>query len=85
MDNNYISKSKAPHKAMRRTLGVKLFARRQELQLTQRYVYRKTGVKPWKIDRAEIGKGNVLWGDIVTLLNFYGRTINFETLLTESV
>ena len=77
----YISQSQQKQSALRRTLGVQLFSCRQKLRLSLRHVQDKTGVPIRAIDRLEIGKGDIRWGYLLLLLNYYERTINFATLL----
>ena len=74
---DYVSQSKQKQSALRRTLGVQLFACRQQL----RHVQDKTGIPIRVIDRLEIGKGDVGWGYLLLLLNYYERTIDFAKLL----
>lgn len=42
------------------------------------YVARRTGIKAEVIDRIEIGKGNVAWGDLLALIDFYGWRFDFN-------
>ena len=42
------------------------------------YVARRTGLKAEVIDRIEIGKGNVAWGDLLALIDFYGWRFDFN-------
>lgn len=83
MQNTYISKAKSPRKAMLRTLGFRLFQKRQEMCLTHQSMYLRTGIGPAILDKIEIGKGDVHWGDVLILLNFYERTVDFASLLKE--
>ena len=77
----YVSQSQQKQRALRRTMGVQLFACRQQLRQTLMHVQEKTGVPIRIIDRLEIGKGDVRWGYVLLLLNYYERTINFARLL----
>ena len=77
----YISQSQQKQSALRRTLGVRLFACRQHLRLSLRHVQDKTGVPIRAIDRLEIGKGDIRWGYLLLLLNYYEMTIDFAALL----
>ena len=77
----YTSQSQQKQHALRRTLGVQLFACRQKLRQSLKHVQEKTGVPIRIIDRLEIGKGDVRWGYVLLLLNYYERTINFARLL----
>ena len=78
---DYVSQSKQKQSALRRTLGVQLFACRQQLRQSLRHVQDKTGIPIRVIDRLEIGKGDVGWGYVILLLSYYKRTINFAKLL----
>ena len=78
---DYVSQSKQKQSALRRTLGVQLFACRQQLRQSLRHVQDKTGIPIRVIDRLEIGKGDVSWGYLLLLLNYYERTIDFAKLL----
>ena len=42
------------------------------------YNARRTGLKAEVIDRIEIGKGNVAWGDLLALIDFYGWRFDFN-------
>ena len=77
----YVSQAKQKQSALRRTLGVQLFSCRHKLRLSLKHVQDKTGVPIRAIDRLEIGKGDIRWGYLLLLLNYYERTINFATLL----
>ena len=77
----YVSQAKQKQSALRRTLGVQLFSCRHKLRLSLKHVQDKTGVPIRVIDRLEIGKGDIRWGYLLLLLNYYERTINFATLL----
>ena len=77
----YVSQAKQKQSALRRTLGVQLFSCRHKLRLSLKHVQDKTGVPIRVIDRLEIGKGDIRWGYLLLLLNYYERTINFGTLL----
>ena len=77
----YVSQAKQKQSALRRTLGVRLFACRHKLRLSLKHVQDKTGVPIRAIDRLEIGKGDIRWGYLLLLLNYYEQTINFGTLL----
>ena len=43
-----------------------------------RRILRHTGLKAEVIDRIEIGKGNVAWGDLLALIDFYGWRFDFN-------
>ena len=77
----YISQSQQKQSALRRTLGVRLFACRHKLRLSLKHVQDKTGVPIRAIDRLEIGKGDIRWGYLLLLLNYYEMTIDFAALL----
>ena len=77
----YDSQSQQKQRALRRTMGVQLFACRQQLRQTLMHVQEKTGVPAIDIDRLELGKGDVGWGYVILLLSYYKRTINFAKLL----
>ncbi len=77
----YVSQSQQKQRALRRTMGVQLFACRQQLRQTLMHVQEKTGVPARDIDRLELGKGDVGWGYVLLLLSYYKRTINFAKLL----
>ena len=77
----YTSQSQQKQHALRRTLGVQLFACRQKLRQSLKHVQEKTGVPARDIDRLELGKGDVGWGYLLLLLNYYERTIDFAKLL----
>ena len=64
----YTSQSQQKQHALRRTLGVQLFACRQKLRQSLKHVQEKTGVPIRIIDRLEIGKGDVRWGYVLLLL-----------------
>ena len=72
MSFEYNPRTENPRRILRRRLGLQLFARRHDQQLTLEYVARRTGLKAEVIDRIEIGKGNVAWGDLLALIDFYG-------------
>lgn len=78
---DYVSQSKQKQAALRRTLGVQLFACRQKLRQSLRHVQNQTGIPIRVIDRLEIGKGDIRWGYLLLLLNYYERTIDFAKLL----
>ena len=50
-------------------------------RLSLRHVQDKTGVPIRAIDRLEIGKGDIRWGYLLLLLNYYEMTIDFAALL----
>ena len=67
MSFEYNPRTENPRRILRSRLGLQLFARRHDQQLTLEYVARRTGLKAEVIDRIEIGKGNVAWGDLLAL------------------
>ena len=78
MSFEYNPRTENPRRILRRRLGLQLFARRHDQQLTLEYVARPTGLKAEVIDRIEIGKGNVAWGDLLALIDFYGWRFDFN-------
>ena len=78
MSFEYNPRTENPRRILRRRLGLQLFARRHDRQLTLEYVASRTGLKAEVIDRIEIGKGNVAWGDLLALIDFYGWRFDFN-------
>ena len=78
MSFEYNPRTENPRRILRRRLGLQLFARRHDQQLTLEYIARRTGLKAEVIDRIEIGKGNVAWGDLLALIDFYGWRFDFN-------